>query len=71
MVRKYLSKDSLYPTDPIESDELKGLLTKTVIGIAAIALILIIMNLLNALNITNIINLISIIAVLIPFIILC
>lgn len=64
--RKYLSKDSLYPTDPIESDELKGLLTKTVIGIAAIALILIIMNLLNALNITNIINLISIIAVLIP-----
>lgn len=38
--RKYLSKDSLYPTDPIESDELKGLLTKTVIGIAAIALIL-------------------------------
>ena len=64
--RKYLSKDSLYPTDPIESDELKGLITKTVIGIAAIALILIIMNLLNALNITNIINLISIIAVLIP-----
>lgn len=64
--KKYLSKDSLYPTDPIDPSELKGISIKTIIGLVALVLVLVIMQLFNALNITNVINLISIIAVLIP-----
>lgn len=64
--KKYLSKDSLYPNDPIDPSELKGITIKAIIGLVALVLVLVIMQLFDALNITNVINLISIIAVLIP-----
>ena len=64
--KKYLSKDSLYPTDPLEPHELKSLAKKVTIGVVAIALILFIMSLFGMLTILNVINLITILAVLIP-----
>ena len=64
--KKYLSKDSLYPTDPLEPHEFKSLAKKVIIGVVAIALILFIMSLFGMLTILNVINLITILAVLIP-----
>ncbi|WP_278915675.1 peptide MFS transporter [Ligilactobacillus agilis] len=64
--KKYLSKDSLYPTDPLEPHEFKSLAKKVTIGVVAIALILFIMSLFGMLTILNVINLITILAVLIP-----
>lgn len=64
--KKYLSNDSLYPSDPIEGEELKKVAFKSGSGAVLLILILIIMKLFDALNITNIINLITVIAVLIP-----
>ena len=64
--KKYLSKDSLYPTDTLEPHEFKSLAKKVTIGVVAIALILFIMSLFGMLTILNVINLITILAVLIP-----
>ena len=64
--KKYLSKDSLYPTDPLEPHEFKSLAKKIGIGVVAIVLILVIMSLFKMLTILNVINLITIFAVLIP-----
>lgn len=64
--KKYLSKGSLYPTDPLEPHEFKSLAKKVTIGVVAIALILFIMSLFGMLTILNVINLITILAVLIP-----
>ncbi|KRM95988.1 Di- tripeptide transporter [Liquorilactobacillus aquaticus DSM 21051] len=64
--KKYLSKDSLYPSDPIDPEELKGLLQKILIFVVSLSLIFIIMSLFNLLNLTNIILVITILAVMIP-----
>ena len=64
--RKYLTKDSLYPNDPIQPNELSSIMKKASVGIIALVLILIIMFLFKALNITNVILLITILAVIIP-----
>ncbi|KRL03074.1 MAG: peptide MFS transporter [Liquorilactobacillus hordei] len=63
---KYLSKDSLYPNDPIDPSELQAIIKKVILFVIVIALILTIMSLFNFLTISNIILLITVIAVLIP-----
>ncbi|MFT8825951.1 MAG: peptide MFS transporter [Liquorilactobacillus mali] len=63
---KYLSKDSLYPNDPIDPSELRTIIKKILLFVIVIALILTIMYLFNLLTISNVILLITIIAVLIP-----
>ncbi|MCP0887500.1 peptide MFS transporter [Ligilactobacillus sp. WILCCON 0076] len=64
--KKYLSKESLYPSDPLEPEEIKKLVQKVVVAIVAVALVLIIMKLFGMLTILNIINLITVVAVCIP-----
>ncbi len=64
--RKYLSKESLYPTDPLEPDEMKSLGRKTAVWSVLIALIIVLMLLFNMFTIMNIINLLTIFAVCIP-----
>ncbi|MGL0749799.1 peptide MFS transporter [Secundilactobacillus paracollinoides] len=63
---KYLSKDSLYPDDPLEPGDAKKLSFRVTIGAIAFILILLIMKVFGALNIANFITLLSIIAVLTP-----
>lgn len=63
---KDLPKDSLYPTDPIEPDQMKKFGIRTAIAVGVLALILIIMAVLGMFNIENIITMVTIIAVLIP-----
>ncbi|KRN94105.1 dipeptide tripeptide transport protein [Furfurilactobacillus siliginis] len=64
--RKYLSKDGLYPSDPIERDDVKPLVIRWGLGIVALLLVLTLMGLMDALNLKNIILLISIIAIATP-----
>lgn len=64
--KKYLSKDSMYPSDPISEDELKPIIRISVVGVVIVALIVVLLGLLNALNVDNIINLITILSALIP-----
>lgn len=64
--RKYLSKESLYPTDPLEPEEMKSLGKQTAIWSVLIILILILMSLFNMFTIMNVINLLTILAVCIP-----
>lgn len=66
--KKYLSKDSLYATDPIDRDQIKPVITWTVIGIVALAIVLGFMAALDALNINNVIMLISIVAIILPIV---
>ena len=66
--KKYLSKDSLYPADPIQPDEVKKYGFKTLIGVIVLALILIFMAMANALTIDNVVLLISIIAIITPIV---
>ena len=61
--RKYLSKDSLYPEDPIEKDELRPVIIWSIVGVVAVAIILALLAAMGQLNITNIITLITIIAI--------
>ncbi|MDV7758858.1 peptide MFS transporter [Liquorilactobacillus mali] len=63
---KYLSKDSLYPNDPIDPSELRTIIKKILLFVIVITLTLIIMYLFNLLTISNVILLITVIAVLIP-----
>ncbi|WP_061777573.1 peptide MFS transporter [Levilactobacillus senmaizukei] len=64
--KKYLSKESLYPTDPMEPGDLKKLGVRGSIGLVAFALILILMSLLGKFNLTNFILLLSITAIATP-----
>ncbi|MEE5988778.1 peptide MFS transporter [Ligilactobacillus equi] len=66
--KKYLSKDSLYPNDPLEPKEVKRLVVQVVIAAIIVVLLLIVMGILGILNINNIINLLTIFAVAIPVI---
>ena len=64
--RKYLSKDSLYPEDPIEKDELRPVIIWSIVGVVAVVIILALLAAMGQLNITNIITLITIIAIALP-----
>ncbi|KJW13164.1 peptide ABC transporter permease [Levilactobacillus spicheri] len=64
--KKYLSKDSLYPTDPLEPGDLKKLGVRSTIGLVAFALVMILMYLLHSLTLNNFVLLLSIIAIATP-----
>lgn len=64
--KKYLSNDSLFPSDPLEPEEVKSLVRKVIIWIIGIALVFLVMNEFNILNINNIITVLSVMAILIP-----
>lgn len=64
--KKYLSKSSLEPNDPISHEELKPVITRTIIGVVVLAIILAVMAAFKQLNIDNIILLITIVAIALP-----
>ncbi|GBG95499.1 dipeptide/tripeptide permease [Ligilactobacillus salitolerans] len=64
--KKYLPKEGMYPSDPIQPDETSKLVRNSLIGVVAVILIVVIMFLFNMFNINNIINLLSIFAILLP-----
>lgn len=64
--KKYLSKDSLYPNDPIDQEALRPVIIWTVVIVAVLAIIISLMGAMGALNINNIITLITIVAVMLP-----
>ena len=64
--RKYLSKDSLYPNDPIEKDDLRPIIIWTLVGVAVLVVVLGLLAAMGQLNITNIINIITIVAIALP-----
>ena len=64
--RKYLSKDSLYPNDPIEKDDLRPIIIWTLVGVAVLLVVLGLLAAMGQLNITNIINIITFIAIALP-----
>ena len=66
--KKYLSKDSLYPTDPLEPGDMKKLVVRSTIGLVAFVLVLLLMALLGSLNLTNFVLLLTIIALATPVI---
>lgn len=66
--KKYLSKDSLYPNDPIDREGLKPIITWTVVGVIVLAVVLGLLAAMGQLNITNVINIITIIAIALPII---
>ncbi len=66
--RKFLSKDSLYPNNPLEPGDAKRLSIYTITGIVGFALILLLMFVMNALTLTNFISLLSIIVIVTPIV---
>lgn len=66
--KKYLSKDSLYPSDPIEPKDARKIEWSVAIGVVIFALVLVAMKLANIMNIDNVVLLLSIIAVATPIV---
>ncbi|KRN92330.1 peptide MFS transporter [Pediococcus stilesii] len=66
--KKYLNKDSLYPSDPIQPEEVKKFGLRTLVGVIVLALILIVMYFANALNVDNVVLLISVFAIITPIV---
>ncbi|ETY75170.1 peptide ABC transporter permease [Lactiplantibacillus fabifermentans T30PCM01] len=64
--KKTLSKDSLYPTDPLQPGEMNKVVRRVILGVVGIGLILLLMFLMNALTLENVISLISILVILTP-----
>ncbi|WP_373842047.1 peptide MFS transporter [Limosilactobacillus sp.] len=64
--RKYLSKDSLYPDDPIDKESLRPVLIWTLVGVVALVIVLALLGAVGQLNITNVITIITIIAIALP-----
>ncbi|MDF7669202.1 peptide MFS transporter [Lactobacillus sp. ESL0703] len=64
--KKYLSNESLLPTDPIDHDSLIKILKKSVVAVIAVIVLLAIMAACGQLNIANVILLITIVAILLP-----
>lgn len=64
--RKYLSPESLFPTDPLEPDETHSLLIRIINWGIGIGLVCVVMWVFNILDITNIITVISILTIIIP-----
>ncbi|KRN82725.1 peptide MFS transporter [Pediococcus ethanolidurans] len=66
--KKYLSKDSLYPSDPLEPEDAHKLGWQVTVGVVIFALILGVMKLANAMTIDNVVLLLSLVAVATPII---
>ena len=64
--RKYLSKDSLYPDDPIDKESLRPVMIWALVGIVVLAVVLGLLAAVGQLNITNVITIITIIAIALP-----
>ena len=64
--RKYLSKDSLYPDDPIDKESLRPVMIWTLVGVVVLAVVLGLLAAVGQLNITNVITIITIIAIALP-----
>lgn len=67
--KKYLSKDSMFPNDPLEPGDAKKLSFRILLGVIAFALIVLIMQVFDVLTIANFISLLTIIAVITPIVI--
>ncbi|CUS26833.1 Di-/tripeptide transporter [Paucilactobacillus oligofermentans DSM 15707 = LMG 22743] len=66
--KKYLPSESLYPKDPIERENMKPIITWSVIAVVALAAVLGLLAAMGNLNIDSVIWLITIIAIAIPVI---
>ncbi|VTS14467.1 peptide MFS transporter [Streptococcus pseudoporcinus] len=64
--KKYLSEDSLHPTDPLSDAEKQDLKKKSLMAAILVILLVIILKLLNLLTINSIINIFTFIAIVIP-----
>lgn len=64
--RKYLPEETLKARDPIKSEEVKPLVRKSLLVIAAVAVLILFMQFAGILDINNVINLITIFAVVVP-----
>jgi POT family proton-dependent oligopeptide transporter len=64
--RKYLSKDSLYPDDPIDKESLRPVIIWSIVGVVALVIILGLLAAMGQLNINNIITIITVIAIALP-----
>lgn len=66
--KKYLSKDSLYPQDPIDRENVRPIITWTIVGVVVVAVILALLTFTGNMNINNVIWMITIIAIALPII---
>lgn len=57
--RKYLSKDSLAPDDPIEKNQVRPVVIKSLLWVGLVAIILLILVTFGQLNITNVITIVT------------
>ncbi|EGJ27774.1 peptide MFS transporter [Streptococcus porcinus] len=64
--KKYLSEDSLHPTDPLSDAEKQDLKKKSLISGIVVILLIVILKLLNLLTINSVINIFTFIAIVIP-----
>ena len=64
--KKYLSPESMYPTDPLEPEEIKSLIHKLIIWGIGIILLFVVMGAFNILNINNLITVLSVLTIIIP-----
>ncbi|WP_283677997.1 peptide MFS transporter [Lentilactobacillus sp. Marseille-Q4993] len=66
--KKHLPSPSLYPTDPLEPEDVKKLSVRVGIGVVAFALILLLMKVMGSLTIDSFVTLLSIIAIITPIV---
>jgi POT family proton-dependent oligopeptide transporter len=64
--KKNLHEDSLYPTDPIQPEEIRPLIIKISVGVFVLALIIALMVLMEWTAMSDFINLLTIIAIIVP-----
>lgn len=64
--KKYLSKESLYPQDPIEKENMRPIIIWTTVGVVALLVIIALLGVTGNLNVSNIIWIITIIAIALP-----
>jgi len=64
--KKNLHEDSLYPNDPLQTEEIRPLILKVLIGFIILVLVIILMILMGWTDIQAYINLMTVIAVLVP-----
>lgn len=66
--KKYLSKESLYPQDPIEKENMRPIIIWTIVGVVALAVVIALLGVTGNLDINNIIWIITIVAIALPII---
>ncbi|KRN74436.1 hypothetical protein IV73_GL000355 [Weissella kandleri] len=64
--KKDLPTDGLYPTDPLQPEEVKPLILKVILALVVFTLVVILMNLMGWNSIADFINLLTVIAVAVP-----